>query len=158
MPQQDDVSITLDNEFRPHSYDSEPAIIFPDGQKEYWWHGVRVPDYVIVKPSEITAEKIQRETNTEVRRVMLEKYGFAKYLKNTKAQLIAEDRFGKLWRTEIPDDEALVMVEVLNSTPEPDGSIKTYFLRVPPTVTTPQAAIAWTFGLERGQYNPVFMS
>ena len=27
------------------------------------------------------------------------------------------------------------MVEVLNSTPEPDGSRKTYFLRVPPSTT-----------------------
>ena len=30
------------------------------------------------------------------------------------------------------------MVEVLNSTPEPDGSRKTYFLRVPPTTSSPR--------------------
>ena len=39
------------------------------------------------------------------------------------------------------------MVEVVNSTPEPDGSRKTYFLRVPPTIGTAREAVAWTFGL-----------
>lgn len=44
------------------------------------------------------------------------------------------------------------MVEVVNSTPEPDGSLKTYFLRVPPAMETCQQAIAWTFGKEANDY------
>ena len=46
------------------------------------------------------------------------------------------------------------MVEVVNSTPEPDGSRKTYFLRVPPTITTAREAVAWTFALGAGEYRP----
>ena len=47
------------------------------------------------------------------------------------------------------------MVEVRNSTPEPDGSRKTYFLRVPPTVRTAREAVAWTFGLGAVEYRPL---
>ncbi len=47
------------------------------------------------------------------------------------------------------------MVEVLNATPEPDGTRKTYFLRVPPTIGTARAAVAWTFNLEPLEYRPV---
>ena len=47
------------------------------------------------------------------------------------------------------------MLEVENSTPEPDGSYKRYFLRVPPEVRTPREAVAWTFGFDaEGDYAP----
>lgn len=154
----DRVIVTLDNDYRPHSFDDKPSVIYPDGRVEYHWKGVRVPDNVITKPSSITIQQINKEINTEVRRVMLEKYGFAKYLKNSNARLMDEDEFGKLWRVPVPNDEDLVMVEVLNSTPEPDGTIKTYFLRVPPDTSTCHGGIAWTFGLERQMYDPTFQS
>jgi hypothetical protein len=51
-------------------------------------------------------------------------------------------------------DEPLVMVKVRNSTPEPDGAYKDYFLRVPPTMRTAREAVAWTFGLEAEDYKP----
>jgi hypothetical protein len=46
------------------------------------------------------------------------------------------------------------MVEVINATPEPDGSRRTYFLAVPPTVRTAREAVAWTFGLDELDYEP----
>ncbi|MCV0384784.1 MAG: hypothetical protein K5799_15285 [Erythrobacter sp.] len=61
------------------------------------------------------------------------------------------------WEVEqepIFDDEDIVMVEVQNATPEPDGSRKTYFLRVPPTMSTARQAVAWTFGKEAREYAP----
>ena len=33
----------------------------------------------------------------------------------------------------------------MNSTPEPDGTRRTYFLRVPPQMRTAREAVAWTF-------------
>jgi len=48
-----------------------------------------------------------------------------------------------------------VVVEVLNSTPEPDGSRKTYFLRVPPRTSTAHEAVAWTFGMDAAEYSPI---
>ena len=64
------------------------------------------------------------------------------------------------------NDEPLVMVKVMNSTPEPDGSFKPYFLRVHPElrpllqdnqVGEPQYmsgrnAVASTFGLRGEEY------
>jgi hypothetical protein len=48
------------------------------------------------------------------------------------------------------------MVRVDNSTPEPDGSRKPYWLRVPPTVQSAREAVAWTFGVEHPeQYQPL---
>ncbi len=47
------------------------------------------------------------------------------------------------------------MVKVVNSAPEPDGTFKDYFLRVPPTMQTARQAVAWTFGKESHEYAPV---
>ena len=86
---------------------------------------------------------------------------------NTKRspEKIAEDEFGELYRSELPGDEPLVMVKVINSTPEPDGSSKPYFLRVHPEARlllkdgfgdsqklTPLNAVASTFGLTGAEY------
>ena len=46
------------------------------------------------------------------------------------------------------DGEPLTVVEVVNSTPEPDGSHRRYFLRVPPDTRTAREAVAWTFGFD----------
>jgi hypothetical protein len=67
------------------------------------------------------------------------------------ADLIQRDACGKLWRCHL-DDEIYTMAEVENGTPEPDGSRRRYFLRVPPTARTPREAIAWTYGLTADQY------
>jgi len=55
-------------------------------------------------------------------------------------------------------DESIVVAELQNSTPEPDGSIKTYFLRVPPETTTVIDAVAWTFGETAETYTPMIES
>ena len=54
---------------------------------------------------------------------------------------------GKHRMRSINDDEPIVMVEVINATPEPDGTPKHYWLRVPPEITTAQEAVAWTFDI-----------
>ena len=48
----------------------------------------------------------------------------------------------------------VVMVEVVNSTPEPDGTSRTYWLRVPPATRTAKEGVAWTFGLTAETYEP----
>lgn len=145
--------ILIDAQNRPHC-DNGPSHRWRDGWSIYHVHGVRVPAYVIENPASITIARIETEQNAEVRRVMIERYGQSRYLLDSGAQQIASDRFGTLYRKNVKDDEPLVMVKVKNSTPEPDGSIKDYFLRVPPDIKTAQAAVAWTFGLESKQYEP----
>jgi hypothetical protein len=129
-------------------HNESSAALESDLENLYFWHGVMVPAFVVVKPDWITLKHIQSEENAEVRRVMMERYGLARYLEDSGAQKIHEDELGELYRTEVPDDEPLVMVKVMNSTPEPDGSRKPYFLRVPPETKTASHAVAWTFGFE----------
>jgi len=134
--------------------DNGPAISWPDGPKAWFWNGVEVPQRIVEDPASITTQDILSQSNVEIRRVLLERYGLRKFLLDVKAAPIHSDDFGTLYRVEIPDDEPLVMVKVVNSTPEPDGSYKEYFLRVPPELTTAHAAVAWTFGLRPQDYHP----
>jgi hypothetical protein len=145
-----------------------PAKRYRDGWSIYAVHGVRVPAQIIEAPETITAEQIQAERNAEVRRVMIDRFGAARYLRAIGAEVVHEDsdQHGfprRLLRCDLPGDvEPLQMVEVVNSTPEPIGYrpdegaagiwrgsrwFKIYTLRVPPSVTTAGAALAWTFEL-----------
>lgn len=85
---------------------------------------------------------------------MIEKYGLSKYIEDSDSILIHKDTFGELYEKEINNDESIVMVKVINSTAETDGSFKNYFLRVPPECKTAKEAVAWTFGIESNQYEP----
>jgi hypothetical protein len=85
---------------------------------------------------------------------MIERYGQAKYLLDSGAVKIHSDDWGALYRKEIKNDEPLVMVKVVNSTAESDGSFKDYFLRVPPTIERARQAVAWTFGVPEDEYEP----
>lgn len=166
--------LRLDDQGRLHS-EAGPAAAWGDGTVVHAWHGVRVASWVIDEPARITTAAIDEETNIEVRRVLVERFGAERYLRAGGAILVHEDAMGRLWRkplgsepaprprprwsrppppTPTTVDEPLCMVEVRNSTPEPDGTHRTYFLRVPPTMRTARQAVAWTFGLPEGSYRP----
>jgi hypothetical protein len=121
-----------------------------------------VPAFVVVRPDWITVKHIDEETNAEVRRVMIERYrhgeetsGGAAYIRDAGGERLDHDeRFGTLWKRNVPDDEPIVMIEVVNSTREPDGRFKRYWLRVPPKVTTARDAVAWTFDVPAAEYAP----
>jgi hypothetical protein len=63
------------------------------------------------------------------------------------ADLDSLGRPRRLWRAGRQADVDLVAIELVNSTPEPDGSFRTYWLRVPPHVRRCREAVAWSFGL-----------
>lgn len=144
--------ISLDERGRLHSVIG-PAVSY-ENWRVYAVHGVRVPESIIERRETITPQTIESETNAEVRRVMIELYGQARYLVDSGANQIAADDTGVLYRKTMNGDEPLVMVKVVNSTPEPDGSRREYFLRVPPTMRTAREAVAWTFGLAEAEYAP----
>ncbi|MEU2075399.1 DUF6745 domain-containing protein [Streptomyces sp. NPDC013489] len=132
-----------------------PALAFADGFALYAWRGMSVPADFLAGLAGLTPERIRQEENAELRRVMLEYYGYDRYLAASGARHEHRDETGVLWRIELADDEDVVMVEVVNSTPEPDGSHRTYWLRVPPTTRTAREGVAWTFGLHPDAYEPL---
>jgi hypothetical protein len=141
-------------EDRLHCEDG-PAVSWPSSAEYFFWRGVQVPERVILAPDSLTAAEIAHEGNVEVRRVIIERFGAERYLSESGARKIHADDYGTLWRADLQDDEPLVVVEVLNSTPEPDGPFRDYFLRVPPGVRTAREAVAWTFGYDQPrEYRP----
>src|SRR4029453_16755744 len=77
-----------------------PAITYADGFGVWAWHGVRVPRDVIEQPQALTVRRIHHEEDIEVRRVMLDRYGHDRYLRDTAAQRVHADELGTLWRSE----------------------------------------------------------
>jgi hypothetical protein len=125
-----------------------------DAENLYFIHGVMVPAFVVTRPDWITVQHIQQEENAEVRRIMLERYGFERFVTDSGATPVSSDAFGDLYRIDLAGDEPLALVFVNNRTPEPDGSTKQYALRVPPDLETAHAAVAWTFGMTAATYQP----
>jgi hypothetical protein len=143
--------LTVDDDNRPHG-ETGPSHRWRDGWELWYWHGVRVTDQIVMRPDTITAAQVLAEENAEVRRVMVERMTPERFLRDADAKPVQQDDYGRLWRIDLPDDEPLVMVEVLNSTVEPDGSTKTYWIRVSPECETALHAVAWSFGQGSAEY------
>ncbi|MBN9396608.1 MAG: hypothetical protein J0H83_15270 [Candidatus Melainabacteria bacterium] len=146
-------SLQRDNRFRLHCEDAM-AMSYNDGWGVFAWHGVLVPPYVVLLPEPLTFDLIENEPNAEVRRVLIERFGLENYLREGNVIKIQQDECGILYRMNLPSEEPIIVVRVKNSTPEPDGSIKEYFLRVPPQMVRARQAVAWTFGLNEDEYQP----
>lgn len=147
------LEIHRDAENRTHN-ETGPAIKFRGSAHcdVYVVHGVRVPKKVVDR--DYTAQDIQKESNVEVRRIMLDFYGSEKYITDIGAKEVHTDDFGTLYKAEFSDDEALMMVKVVNSTVEPDGTYKNYWIRVDPKayggLKTARAAVASTWRRKDG--------
>jgi hypothetical protein len=50
------------------------ALAFPDGWGVYCWHGVCVPQHVVMQPEQITMEAINAESNERVREVLRDRF------------------------------------------------------------------------------------
>jgi hypothetical protein len=146
-----------DEEHRLHCEDG-PALAYADGFAIHAWHGVRVPSEIIEHPELIQPEKVLTEDNQEVRRIMLERYGWVRLLRDLGAAEVHRDSCGVLYETarlgEYLDGEDAVarFVHVVDP-----STGREYALRVPPIMTTAQAAVAWTFHIEdndAAQYAP----
>lgn len=150
-------AISLDDRERLHCVDG-PAVSWPQ-EKHFYWHGIAVEQDLVLHPERITAQQIAAQQNIEVRRVLLERFGTERFMSEIGATLIHKDDWGTLYRYTFHDsgwqrDEPIVMVKVVNSTPESDGSRATYWLRVPPDMRTAKEAVAWSFGKDVQSYAP----
>lgn len=150
--------VLLMNESRRIHNDKGPSMVWSDRYSVYSWRGIPVERYMIENPGSIKLSRISTEANAELRRTLINIYGEARYLENAGAALIHEDECGQLYQLALKSDEPLCMVKVRNSTPEPDGSFKHYFLRVPPNMSTARQAVAWTFQMDEDEYSPQMQS
>lgn len=120
--------------------------------------GVEVSERVAM--GNYTVEQALGFTNMEERRVALERKPLEDLVNRGVLIRRHKDKYGELFAekngTQHPD--SLAFVQVVNSTPEPDGTWKKYVLRVPPHFSTARAAVAWTFGMSEDGYLPVLES
>lgn len=168
------ISISFDDRERLHRIDG-PALLFADGYAVHALHGIRLtPELgVAMVKKTLTAQQIRDERNAEVRRVLVGVYNAGdsgRYLRDVGAVVVHEDTDAlglprRLLRIEQHDDEPIVVVEVTNSSKEPDGTRKLYSFRCHPELRplaipgvrgelgkaqpmTCQNAIASTYGYE----------
>jgi hypothetical protein len=160
------------------------AIAFQDGWGVYALDGVQIPfkqRHIVERPEAITVKEIEAEKNTEIRRLMIDRYGPERYVADSGATVVDELdadhpiaglRTGRLLRKDVPDHEPIIYADLLNSTPEPDGTHKRYMLRIDPNAydgeasRNLQAAVASTWRNADGSlyfkdwrdYAPVFES
>jgi hypothetical protein len=145
--------IRTDINGRLHAPDG-PALLYGDGCKVYAWKGILLPARLIEQRHNIDVRSIEMVTDPHIRRCMIDIMTPQRFVENGGAYRVAEDDTGILWRQRWRW-EAWAAVEVINGTPEPDGTHKRYFLQVPPTVRTPREGVAWTYGLTERHYRPV---
>ena len=142
--------IRRDERGRLHCADG-PSMLYRDGWSIWSWHGISIPEHIIMAPDAITPAMIDGETNSEVRRVMIERYGYERYVRRSK--VVHEDAAGKLRKRRNKRGDEIAVVEVINGTAEPDGTFKRYFLSVPPELKTATEAVAWTYAMTAEQYS-----
>jgi hypothetical protein len=146
-------AIRCDAQGRLHAPDA-PALRFGPDCAVYAWKGIIVPGRLIERPDLIDVRAIDSAHDPQIRRCMIDIMTPQRFIEQGGAHKVAEDDAGILWRQRWRW-EAWAAVEVMNGTPEPDGTLKRYFLQVPPTVRTPREGVAWTYGLSERQYKPV---
>jgi hypothetical protein len=143
--------VFLDRDSRVHREDGY-AIRYADDLRIYCLKDISVSEDVAY--GRFNVHDIDRETNAEVRRSMIDRFGVERYLQESGAEVIHQDEFGVLYRRTPSIGEPMLVVKVVNSTQEPDGSRKEYFLRVPPSMLTARQAVAWTFSMGEFEYGP----
>lgn len=128
------------------------------GSLSYYFKGVLVPPKYILEPEKLTFEEVISHPNAEIRRVGCEAYGFDRMEKEKKFELLDHDEEtgAKLLKCTClaKNDEPLVIVKVLDGTPDASGNRKVYTLQVPPDSKRCKEAIAWTFYKNEKDYKP----
>ncbi len=117
--------LKVDEQNRPHCSDG-PFCKWRDGSALYAVHGVRVPWWVIEHPQKLTIQRIESESNAEIKRVMIERYDYAHYvgayIVDSGAKIIHKDEYGNLYKKQMPDGRDMLFLQVMNSTPEESGA------------------------------------
>ena len=106
------------------------AMEYRDGWKIWAWHGLRVPERIIMQPETIGIDEIFAQSNAEIRRVMQERYGWQRFFTTMKKQGRAKLLDTKPDISGMPvslyafhDNEVTShFVHVYNGTIEPDGT------------------------------------
>jgi hypothetical protein len=119
------------------------------------WRGVPIPERIAFKPESITVQEILAEKNAELRRVLLDRYGFSRFMQDSNAEILDIDRDKggerRLMRVKMEGDEDLVCVSYFCP-----STARQYLTRVPPATPTCRHGVAWIAGFDDpNDYRPL---
>jgi len=85
--------------------DSGPALAWSDGWSIWMLDGVQVDEQIVMRPETQTLKQIENESNEEIKRIRIERYGWTRYIAETDAECI-DSRINEIDNTM----EALVLL------------------------------------------------
>lgn len=147
---QDRPSKIVMNEENVLHNENGPAIEYPDGSKVYCLEGMWFPEVVVMDPHLISLEMIDEESNSEKRRIMLERYGYERYFQKANCTVIDQDEV----QVAINDERKMPRMLVQTSFGDryfigTDGSTnRVYFMNVTEDVKTCVEAHVLISGLD----------
>lgn len=118
------------------------------------WSGVNIDRRIAFHPESITVEEVLAERNAERRRVLLDRYGYGRFLQDAHADVLDRDTDPggprELLRVILEGDEDLVAMSCFCP-----STGRQYIIRVPPSTPTCRHAAAWIAGFEDpDEYQP----
>jgi hypothetical protein len=119
------------------------------------WRGVRVTERMAFASDSMTGQEILNLENVEMRRVLIERLGYEKFIEQVGGLIRDRDRDagGDRQLVYIPfeDDEPLMVLKVICP-----STGHTHVLRVPPDMQTCHQAAAWIAGFDNpDDYQPL---
>lgn len=102
-------------------------------------------------------EEIIRTTNAEIASAALRLLGYDSFIEQAKPEIVDRRGDDELLSVPMPpggipnsgDDKVIMVASVKDASTD-----RRFLLRVPPTSTSVQAAVAWTFGMSEDAYDP----
>ncbi|WP_425613825.1 DUF6745 domain-containing protein [Anatilimnocola sp. NA78] len=119
------------------------------------WRGVLIDEITAFHPEQLTSKIVLKERNAERRRVMIERMGFDRFIRDAGAKKLDADRdpggARELLRVPMKGDEDIVVLSC--SCP---STARHYLLRVPPAMASCHQAAAWMAGFDDPKlYRPI---
>ncbi len=141
--------LSLDDESRLHNATGK-ALEYADAWGCFAWHGVEVPERVILASETLTREDWKSAWNVEVRRVIQERMG-ERFVSELGGVVLDTGPHGVLYAVDLEDDPEGVARYVQVRDP---STAREYYVRVPPATQTAAEAVAWSFGRTIDEYHP----
>lgn len=134
---------------------SESALNGTHDRTQLRWAGINVDRRIAFHPETIQIDEVLGERNAERRRVILDRYGYGRFLQDAQAEILDTDSDPggprELLRVKMKDDEDLVAMSCFCPSTK-----RQYIIRVPPTTISCGHAAAWIAGFDDpNDYRPI---
>lgn len=81
------LEIHVDEQMRLHN-ESGPAVVYRDGVKIWAINGIGLTEQIIMAPETLTVKQIDGEPNNDIKSIMINRFGWARYIKESKSSLL----------------------------------------------------------------------